>query len=68
MQIYLYSNTASTFFLQMGQAAVEIIIPNPVVFYSSPLLPLNIQRKINTMDITVPMSVIILSLNAQGLY
>ena len=29
-----------------GQATVEIIIPNPVLFNSSPLLPLSFQRKI----------------------
>ena len=31
--------------LEKVQANVEIIIPNPVVFQSSPLLPLSIQRK-----------------------
>ena len=28
-----------------GQAKVEIIIPNPVIFKSIPLLPLSVQRK-----------------------
>ena len=50
-----------------GQAKVEIISPNPVVFYSSPLLPLTIQRKIDAVDITISMSVIYFSLNTQGL-
>ena len=50
-----------------GQAKVEIIIPNPVEFQSSPLLPLNIQRKIDAVDITIWISVNYFSLNTQGL-
>ena len=33
-----------------GQAKVEIIISNPVVLKSSPLLPLSNQRKIDAVD------------------
>ena len=47
------------------QAKVEIIIPNSVVFQSSPLLPQSIQRKIDAVDITMPMSVIYFSLRTQ---
>ena len=33
-----------------------LIIPNPVVFKSSPLLPLSIQRKIDAVNLTVLMN------------
>ena len=39
--------------VKKGQAKVEIIIPNPIVFQSSPLLPLSIQRKIDAISIIV---------------
>ena len=53
--------------LQKGEAKVKIIIPDQVVFQSSHLLSLSIQRQIDTVDITILMSVIYFSLNTQGL-
>ena len=41
----------------MGQAKDEIIIPDPELFYSSPLLSLSIQRKIYAADIALSVSV-----------
>ena len=52
---------------QKGQAKFEIVILNPVVFHSNPLLPLSFQRKIDAVDITISMIVNYFSLNTQGL-
>ena len=54
---------AKNYFQGMGQAKDEIIIPDPELFYSSPLLSLSIQRKIYAVDITL---FIYFSLNSQG--
>ena len=49
-----------------GQAKVEIIIPNPSVFKSSPLLTLSFQRKKDAVDTKNSIIVIYFSLNTQG--